>query len=94
MLKGGVLFVGEKNGKGEVLLLLLEKLNYRPENVVFVDDRLRHLIGVEKALKSIGVPYKGFRYGGADEKVKAFVDFTTEVSDQETAEIFYMGKLI
>ena len=92
MLHRGVLFVGEKNAKGAVLLLMLEKLKYRPKNVVFVDDRLRHIIGVETALESIGVPYKGFRYGGADAKVKAFVEFTSEITDRETAETFYMGR--
>ena len=94
LFSNGVLFVGEKNGKGDVLLLLLESLNYRPDNVVFVDDRLKHLIGTEKALSTISVPFQGFRYGGADEKVRAFDEFTSEILDKKTAEVFYMGKLI
>jgi phosphoglycolate phosphatase-like HAD superfamily hydrolase len=90
----GVLFVGEKNSKGEALILLLKNLNYRPENVVFVDDRRRHLEAVEKQLKAKKIPYKGFRYGAADKKVHAFNDFTSEISDKKTAGLFYMGKAL
>jgi phosphoglycolate phosphatase-like HAD superfamily hydrolase len=90
----GVLFVGEKNSKGEALILLLKNLNYRPENVVFVDDRRRHLEAVEKQLIAKKIPYKGFRYGAADKKVHAFNDFTSEISDNRTAGLFYMGKVL
>jgi Protein of unknown function (DUF2608) len=90
----GVLFVGEKNSKGEALVLLLKNLNYRPENVVFVDDRRRHLEAVEKQLIAKKIPYKGFRYGAADKKVHAFNDFTSEISDNKTAGLFYMGKVL
>lgn len=88
----GVFFVGEKNSKGDSLMLLLQALNYTPENVVFVDDRLRHLEAVEKNLKSREIPFKGYRYGGADKKVRAFDDFTSEISDKKTADLFYFGK--
>ena len=94
LFQDGVLFVGEKNGKGDALLMLLEKLKYPPANVVFVDDRMKHLIGTEKALGTISVPFQGFRYGGADEKVKAFDKFTSEVLDEKAVEFFYMGKQI
>ena len=94
LFENGILFVGEKNSKGEVLLLLLESLKYSPENVVFIDDRLKHLIGVEKALGTLNIPYKGYRYGGADENVRAFDKFTSEILDKKTAEVFYMGKLL
>lgn len=90
----GVLFVGEKNSKGEALILLLKNLNYRPQNVVFVDDRRRHLEAVEKQLIAKKIPYKGFRYGAADKKVHAFNDFTSEISDKKTAGLFYMGKVL
>ena len=88
----GVLFVGEKNSKGDSLMLLLKALNYNPGNVVFVDDRLRHLKAVEKQLMSRNIPFKGYRYGGADKKVRAFDDFTSEISDKKTADLFYMGR--
>ena len=94
LFQDGVLFVGEKNGKGDALLMLLEKLKYLPANVVFVDDRMKHLIGTEKALGTISVPFQGFRYGGADVKVKAFDKFTSEVLDEKSVEFFYMGKQI
>ena len=94
LFENGILFVGEKNSKGEVLLLLLESLKYSPQNVVFIDDRMKHLIGVEKALGTLNIPYKGFRYGGADENVRAFDKFTSEILDKKTAEVFYMGKLL
>ena len=93
LFQNGILFVGEKNSKGEVLLLLLESLKYTPENVVFIDDRLKHLIGVQKALGTLSIPCKGYRYGGADENVKAFDKFTSEILDKKTAEVFYLGKL-
>lgn len=92
LFQNGVLFVGEKNSKGEVLMMLLRDLTYQPQNVVFVDDRLRHLISVEKELRQKNIPFAGFRYGGADKKVRAFDEFTSEVSDKKTALLFYMGK--
>ena len=92
LFQDGVLFVGEKNSKGEALMMLLGDLSFQPQNVVFVDDRLRHLISVEKELHQRNIPYVGFRYGGADRKVRAFDEFTSEISDKKTAELFYMGK--
>lgn len=80
-IKGGVVFVGPKNNKGMVLkkILELEGLNKLPSKIIFVDDKLKHVTNVENALNELQVPYVGFRYGAADEKVKNFDSKITDI---------------
>lgn len=69
-LREGILFVGN-NYKGDAMTDLISKLPKRPERVVFVDDKLAHVESVERAVKELGISCVGFRYGGADERVKS-----------------------
>lgn len=68
----GVLFAGQKNSKGAVLLEFLRQNNHRPSGVRFVDDKMKYVLSVEQAMQSAGIPYLGFRYGGADYRVNHF----------------------
>lgn len=58
----GVLFVADYNDKGEVLAAFLNKIGYRPKKVVFIDDAMRNLVSVEKALAPLGVAVTGLHY--------------------------------
>ena len=73
--KNGVIFCND-NDKGLVLRDLLHKLNYFPTKVIFIDDKHKYLISLQKALKEIdfawAINYIGIRYAGADHFVKAF----------------------
>jgi Protein of unknown function (DUF2608) len=61
--KQGVLFVGEMNDKGKSLLQFLRRINYTPKKIVFVDDRLKNVESVKKALATTKITHIEFRYG-------------------------------
>ena len=84
---GGILFVGDRNVKGEVLTQFLKLIKHEPKRIVFVDDKLKHVQSVEAAMKELKIPYIGFRYGAADEKVKALND------DMKDLKLFALGEL-
>lgn len=69
--KRGVLFTGN-NDKGEVLNCFFNIMNYRPEKVIFVDDKMKYLLSVQKALEEHDIVFCGIRYSGCDERVKIF----------------------
>ena len=73
--KDSVIFCND-NDKGLVLKDLLHKLNYFPTKVIFIDDKHKYLISLQKALKEADlawiVDYIGIRYAGADHFVKTF----------------------
>ena len=75
----GVLFVGENNNKGKALVQFLEQCHYLPAKIVFIDDKMRHVESVEKALSKVNIQYLGFRYGAADKKVRLFNEDTKDI---------------
>jgi phosphoglycolate phosphatase-like HAD superfamily hydrolase len=72
LFKGGVLFVGEGNEKGRTLLEFLRRAGVRPARIVFVDDKRRHTVSVDRAARVAGVPCVAFRYGATDRRVEEF----------------------
>jgi len=71
-LVGGVLYVGEHNSKGEVLVALMRLAKLSPKRVVFVDDKRKNVDSVSAALTSAKLPFVAYRYGAADQTVAAF----------------------
>jgi len=69
--KEGILFAGN-NDKGQALHAFFDIMNYHPETVVFIDDKLKYLLSVEKTLEKFQIPFVGIRYSGCDERVKNF----------------------
>ena len=67
----GIIFSGN-NDKGEMLVHWLRQSNYRPQKVIFIDDKLKNLHSVEKALHNRDYPFIGIRYGYADDQVRNF----------------------
>lgn len=64
----GVLFVnGTTVSKGEAFLSFLEKADFYPNKVIFVDDREDNLKSLESAIQKLGkqIEYHGFHYTGA-----------------------------
>ena len=58
----GVLFINDFNEKGEVLPEFFKHLPFLPQKIVAVDDTLRHLKSVEKALKDFPITFLGLHY--------------------------------
>lgn len=88
----GVLFVGESNDKGRVLVQYLQRRGLKPGRVVFVDDKAKHVRNVEAALNAVGVPCLALRYGAADAKVARFNEVMSEVKDAASARLFLDGE--
>jgi len=76
----GILFVGESNDKGKALVQFLQQSRHLPAKIVFVDDKLRHVQNVERALSMVNVRFLSFRYGAADEKVRLFNQDTQDLA--------------
>ena len=93
MFTDGILLVGERNNKGLVLEAFLKKICYTPEKILFIDDKLKHVENMEKALTSLSIPYFGYRYAALDAHVEAFKAQFAEVNHQQTADLFLMGIL-
>lgn len=71
LYENGVIYCGD-NSKDVALLAFIQALGRMPKKIVLVDDRLSHLEAIEKALVDLGIEFIGIRFGGADERVKAF----------------------
>lgn len=61
VFKHGVLFCNGKE-KGPVLSAFLESLNWKPQRIIFIDDRTDYLQTVEEALTETGIEFIGFHY--------------------------------
>ena len=72
LFREGVLFVGESNKKGRVLMDFLKRTGAHPARVLFVDDKRRHVKDVDREMRNAGWPCISFRYGAADAKVARF----------------------
>lgn len=63
VFKNGILFTNE-NDKGQVLVKFLKTIDWKPKQIVFIDDRLDHLQTVEKALSQYesAIEYMGLHF--------------------------------
>lgn len=68
----GIIFVGLKNDKGLTLMRFLDLIQYLPKKIVFIDDKLKNVQSVEKAVTARGIPFIGLRYGYLDAQEKQF----------------------
>ena len=78
----GCLFCGS-NCKGDVLSSFLEKINYKPDLIIFIDDKEAYLSAVANVAQQLNIAYIGLRYTGCDQRVKAFDAQQTEFALQE-----------
>lgn len=71
LYKDNIIFCNN-NDKGKTLTNLFKEFNYHPELVVFVDDKLGHLLTVQSECLSHNIRFVGVRYGYLDDRVKSF----------------------
>ncbi|WP_198027347.1 DUF2608 domain-containing protein [Candidatus Paracaedibacter symbiosus] len=71
----GIIFSTDYS-KGEALGAFLDFVNYHPDRIVFIDDRLENLESVASEAKARGINYHGFHFrkayslfGSLDEKI-------------------------
>ena len=65
IFKKGILFTGDfqaahKSTKGELLGVLFDRMNWRPEQVVFIDDDRKHVEAVRDMLGQRKIPFRGY----------------------------------
>lgn len=65
--------------KGPALMKFLDMIGYKPQHIVFINDKATHLKDVEESVVARGIKFTGLRYNFSDERVKNF--------DPEIAEI-------
>jgi len=67
----GIIFCGGNN-KGKMLFQFLDKINYKPKKIVFIDDKLKNVKHVEKEVEKQNIEFVGIRFSKLDEKAKNF----------------------
>jgi len=65
LFKNGILFCGDfysskRSTKGELLGIFLDRMNWRPEQIVFIDDEKKNLEAVSLELDKRGIPFQGY----------------------------------
>ncbi|MBN2479632.1 MAG: DUF2608 domain-containing protein [Parachlamydiales bacterium] len=79
LYRKGILFCSGSD-KGKALEKLLNKVDFHPKSIIFVDDKLKNVQQVEKFCTKNKIEYFGFRYGYLDQKVK---DFDKKIADTQ-----------
>lgn len=99
LYRKGVLFTAGTN-KGQALKRLVDTINYRMENVVFINDKASHIKEIETTCQALGIPFIGLRYGYTDEQVRNFRQDIADVqfehfghilSDKNAEELLMQG---
>lgn len=86
LFRGGILFTAGTN-KGAALLHFLQLLDYRPEQIVFINDKASHIREVEVMCEREHIPFIGLRYGALDEKVANFRSDIAEIQYEQFGHI-------
>jgi hypothetical protein len=99
----GILFCGTCNKKGEALINFLKRIEFKPQKIVFIDDKLTHIKDLENILTSFNIDYVGIRFSKADKRVneydQALADlqwrlFPHFVTDEEAKQLLLKRKKI
>lgn len=88
--ENSVVFVNAGNNKGDILVQYLQTTGNLPKKIVFVDNKLKHVEAVQKALQqaAVKVDYVGCRHGATDAKIAAF---DKNIADTQHR---YFGKIL
>ncbi|MBW8309601.1 MAG: DUF2608 domain-containing protein [Candidatus Paracaedibacteraceae bacterium] len=85
--------------KGEALGAFLDTINFKPDGIIFIDDKLDHLQSVDKSAQLRNIPYHGFQFikayslqGYLDEKIvemqyKHLINHQQWLSEQEAIQL-------
>lgn len=71
LFRQGILFTAGSD-KGTALQKFLELAGFKPEAILFINDKASHLTPIERYCKEVDIPFKGLRYGYVDEWVNSF----------------------
>lgn len=74
----GILFTSGTS-KGEAVIKMLDKIGYKPDRILFINDKHKHLLDVETSVLARGIPFTGLRYSYSDERVANFCHELAEI---------------
>ena len=65
LFMNGILFTGDfqaadNSTKGQLFGIFLDRINWKPEQIVFIDDDMKHLEAMLKELDQRGIPFQGY----------------------------------
>ncbi|SCA63850.1 Uncharacterized protein SCG7086_BG_00070 [Chlamydiales bacterium SCGC AG-110-P3] len=95
LFRKGILFTAASD-KGTALEKFLHLTNYKPEAIIFINDKASHIAPVERYCQEAGIPFTGLRYGHLDNWVTSFrkdtaaiqwLSFGRILSDQKAEEL-------
>lgn len=75
----GIIFSAGRD-KGEALIDWLNQMNYHPKKIIFIDDKIKNITTVQKAVRKRNYPFVGLRYGYLDAYKKSI---TPEIMEKE-----------
>lgn len=78
LYRHGILFTSGTN-KGNALKTLLERIDFHPDKIVFINDKKTHLNDLEKGVNSMGIEFIGLRYSHEDVRVANFNNAITDI---------------
>lgn len=78
----GIIF-SANNDKGLLLFYILDQVGYRPNKIIFVDDKYNNVAMVARACAEHKVPFVGIRYSRLDERVAQFDSVKAEQQLQD-----------
>lgn len=65
----GIIFLNGQD-KGPVLEEWLHQMDYRPQKMIFIDDKLNNVQSIQHVAEKERIPFIGIRYGYLDERVQ------------------------
>ncbi|MBA3817112.1 MAG: DUF2608 domain-containing protein [Parachlamydiaceae bacterium] len=68
----GIIYGTNIREKDELLLEILQKSDFRPSKIVFVDDKIDSLISMEAALNNLNIPFVGYAYSKTKQNHASF----------------------
>ncbi len=86
----GIFFAYPIEDKGDLILELFSKTDFRPSKVVFADDKMSQVKGVQKALDTLGIPSVCFHYSLID-KYRPFDPLTAYI---QLEKLFFEEKVL
>lgn len=58
----GIVFAGIYNDKGETLFSFFDEIGHQPIHIVYIDDKIKNVLSVERACEKRDVAYTGIEY--------------------------------
>lgn len=71
LFRSGILFTSG-TPKGPAIAKLLSLIDFHPDRIVFINDKMTHLKDLETGVLALGIEFIGLRYSYRDNEIKAY----------------------